>query len=92
MVVVVVVVVVVVYVQLLPEAHARHSLPRSRRQPALCSASPDSLPPLVPRLLSHNTPPLVDRLPQQYLLLVVVVTSDEHVIVVITVVLSLESI
>ena len=84
-----------------------HTFPPPLRQPALCSASPDSLycagqPILLPQPFHQRCVPslmvvkMMTRklfhLPQQYSLFVVVVTSDEHVIVVFIVVLSLESI
>ena len=84
-----------------------HTFPPPLRQPALCSASPDSLhcagqPVMFPQPVHQRCVPslmvvkMMTRklfhLPQQYSLFVVVVTSDEHVIVVFIVVLSLESI
>ena len=84
-----------------------HAFPPHLRQPALCSASPDSLycagqPILLPQPVHQRCVPslmvvkMMTRklfhLPQQYSLFVVVVTSDEHVIVVFIVILSLESI
>ena len=84
-----------------------HTFPPPLRQPALCSASPDSLhcagqPVMFPQPVHQRCVPslmvvkMMTRklfhLPQQYSLFVVVVTSDEHVIVVFIVILSLESI
>ena len=85
----------------------RRTFPPPLRQPALCSASPDSQycagqPVLLPQQVHQRCVPslmvvkMMTRklfhLPQQYSLFVVVVTSDEHVIVVFIVILSLESI